>query len=358
MGREGTAGQSAIYCEHESMARPDPPQISSVRTNPITETTTVAARGASSEHQEPEAPDSCALSVVIPCRDAADTIAHTLDLLLVQELSVPWEIVVADNGSKDGTAHVVAEYSERHDNVLLIDASGPASAAFARNVGATAARGRSLVFFDADDLPEPDWLPAMGAALERDAFVGCRLDTESLNDKWMLAVRGRPQNSDLPLTSFHPHLPTASGGTIGIRASLFHELGGFDEAVPGGSEDVEFCLRGQLAGNRLVFVPDATVKMRYRHSRRGMFAQARRYASGHSILSGRFRDATVPDAVAPTAARAGCPRASESTTRKLGSMLIELGSRGGRARWIWRIGWYLGLADGYRDSRRRRQPPD
>ena len=293
------------------------------------------------------------LSVVIPCRNAVGTLGAAIELLLAQPWPHPREIVVADNGSTDGSTQVVEDLAARHDNVRLVDASGPPSAALARNVGALAARGRSLAFFDADDIPEPGWLAAMGNALEAHAFVASRLDTDSLNESWTLAVRGRPQNTDLPLTSFYPHLRTASGGTIGIRATVFRDLRGFNARIPGGSEDVEFCLRVQLSGHQLVFVPDAVVKMRYRHSRRAMFAQARLWARGHSALKTQFRDATIPAQLQPVTGEVG-PRMPRSTAAKVRQILGDLTSRGGRARWIWRLGWYTGLGEARVASRRRR----
>ncbi len=299
-------------------------------------------------------PAECALSVVIPCRNAVGTLGTAIELLLAQPWPHPREIVVADNGSIDGSARVVEELAARHDNVRLVDASGPPRAALARNVGALAAHGRSLAFFDADDVPEPGWLAAMGDALEANTFVACRLDTDSLNESWTLAVRGRPQNTDLPLTSFYPHLRTASGGTIGIRTAVFRDLGGFDASIPGGSEDVEFCLRVQLAGHPLVFVPHAVVKMRYRHSRRAMFAQARLWATGHAGLEARFRDATVPPQLQPVSGEVGPPR-PRSNASKIRQMLGDLTSRGGRARWIWRLGWYTGLAEARVASMRARR---
>jgi hypothetical protein len=312
----------------------------------------VATKGV--DRSESDASAACALSVVIPCRNAVGTVGTTIELLLLQPWPHAREVVVADNGSTDGSARVVEELAARHDNVRLVDASGPPRAALARNVGAMAARGHSLAFFDADDVPEPGWLAAMGNALEAHTFVACRLDTDSLNESWTFAVRGRPQNTDLPLTSFHPHLRTASGGTIGIRTALFRTLGGFDARIPGGSEDVEFCLRVQLAGHPLVFVPDAVVKMRYRHSRRAMFAQARLWATGHPALEAQFRDATIPAEIQPVTGEIGVSRPRSRAT-KLRQILHDLTSRGGRARWVWRLGWYTGLAQARMVSLRRRR---
>lgn len=309
--------------------------------------TVAEPRVGSDHHPEPRDSEEYALSVVIPCLNGADTVGSAVELLVAQGWTGSWEIVVADNGSTDGTPQVVTELASRYDNVRLVEAAGPRRAAFARNVGARAARGRSIAFFDADDIPDPAWLGAMGEALAEHDFVACRLDTESLNEDWTAAVRGRPQSTGLLTTSVHPFLPAASGGTIGIRRSLFLELGGFDQDIPGGSEDIEICWRVQLAGHPLEFVPDAVVKMRFRHTRRDLFAQARKYARGHRILRARFRDVPGPDEVTalPPPSSAWVSRAA-----KLPGMLWEIHSRGGRARWIWRLGWYAGLCEGYLDS--------
>lgn len=282
------------------------------------------------------------LSVVIPCLDAADSVARAIRLLAAQHWDRPWEIVVADNGSSDGTRQVVEELQREIPGLRLVDASARRGAAFARNSGARAAEGRSIAFFDADDIPHEGWVAAMGNALAEHTFVACRLDSDTLNEDWAIAVRGRPQDSGLLPTSFHPFLPVASGGTIGIRRSLFLELGGFDESLHIAGEDLELCWRVQLAGHPLVFVPEATVSMRYRHSFRAVFEQARRYAYGQPMVYERYRDAVVPPglhASSPTAA-------SEHGATTWRDLLRDVTTRGGRARWVWRLGWYTGIAQG------------
>jgi glycosyltransferase involved in cell wall biosynthesis len=52
------------------------------------------------------------LSVIIPCLDAGDEITAQLDGLAEETWSEPWEVVVADNGSTDGTREIVSRYRE------------------------------------------------------------------------------------------------------------------------------------------------------------------------------------------------------------------------------------------------------
>jgi glycosyltransferase involved in cell wall biosynthesis len=101
------------------------------------------------------------LSVVIPCLNAADTIATQLEAVANQKWSETWEVIVSDNGSTDNTLSIVKEFSDRIFNLRIVDASGRKGVAHAYNTGAKAAVGESLVFCDADDEVASGWLAAM-----------------------------------------------------------------------------------------------------------------------------------------------------------------------------------------------------
>ena len=86
------------------------------------------------------------LSVVIACYNAARTIGGQLESLARQEWSEPWEVIVADNGSTDGSAAIAEQYRSRLPSLRVVDASARRGQAYARNVGAKAARGVALAF--------------------------------------------------------------------------------------------------------------------------------------------------------------------------------------------------------------------
>src|SRR5205823_9205883 len=105
---------------------------------------------------------SVQVTVVVPARDAEATLGRALDAIASQRLEEPWETIVVDDGSSDGTV-AIAERAPGGVTVLRADAAGPAAA---RNRGADAARGDVLAFTDADCYPEPGWLAAGLRALE------------------------------------------------------------------------------------------------------------------------------------------------------------------------------------------------
>ena len=198
------------------------------------------------------------LSVVIPCLNVADTIAIQLEALAKQQWSEPWEVIVADNGSTDGSMNVVKQYVSRLPNLRIVGASGKRGQAYARNMGAKSATGESLVFCDADDEVAPDWLAAMGEALSKWDFVACRIDVYKLSPPWVSETWDHEQARGLQTSGLLSLLPHAGGGTIGVKRRIHEEVGGFDESCRL-LEDTDYCWRVQLKGTALHFVQDAVM---------------------------------------------------------------------------------------------------
>jgi glycosyltransferase involved in cell wall biosynthesis len=189
-------------------------------------------------------------SVVIPARNAAQTLGEQLDAFAAQRVEIPWEVIVVDNGSDDGTAAVVAAYASRLP-VRVVSAGGRLVANHARNVGVGLARGRHILLCDADDVVGPDWVRLMRAVLLDAELVGGALARHH-------ATSGKVPD---PAKPAHGFLPRPLGANCGFRRTVWEALGGFDEAYRGG-DDAEFFWRAQLAGYRLVYADGAVVSYR------------------------------------------------------------------------------------------------
>ena len=107
------------------------------------------------------------LSFVIPARNEEALIGEVLEAILASiaqasgtaraALWLPdteFEVLVADDGSEDATASIVATFAEGA-GVRLVPCMGRSCAA-ARNIGAAASTGRVLCFVDADTIVPPD----------------------------------------------------------------------------------------------------------------------------------------------------------------------------------------------------------
>ncbi|TIX03083.1 MAG: glycosyltransferase family 2 protein, partial [Mesorhizobium sp.] len=104
------------------------------------------------------------VSIVVPAHNAGVTLARALDCLLDQEI-MDWEAIVVVDASTDATAAIVAGYVERDARFRTLSSCAH-SAAGARNSGISTARGRWLMFLDADDWVDASFLAKMLAALE------------------------------------------------------------------------------------------------------------------------------------------------------------------------------------------------
>jgi GT2 family glycosyltransferase len=277
-----------------------------------------------------------ALSVVLPCLDAARFLPEQLEALAAQRFDGAWEVIVADNGSTDGSQALAESFRGRLPGLRVVDASDRRGQAHARNAGARAAAGEWLVFCDCDDVVGEGYLAAMARALSEHPFVAPRFDTARLNPPWIDASRENAQRSGLGVYTYPPFLPHAGGSGLGVWHRVHESVGGFDEEMAI-LEDTDYCWRIQLAGTPLHFAPEAVIHVRYRPDLAGTFRQALAYGESNVSIYKKYRPLGMPRlGWTPGAAR----------WAKLLLSLPQLATRAGRARWISSLGWRLGRLRG------------
>lgn len=261
------------------------------------------------------------VTVVIAARDAAGTLDVQLRALAAQRFDGPWEVIVADNGSTDDTVAIARSFSGRVPGLKIVDASARRGAAAARNLGATAARHPLLLFCDADDAAEPDWVAGLAHALaDADAVAGGRR-YDALN-----AAPHGPMDWPAPLFRKPPlrHLAAASSHNLGIRAAVFRDVGGFDETLAA-AEDVDLCWRLQLAGFTLAAAPAAVMQIRRRSGVVATWRQAISYARADAVLAARY-EGVGRGAGSPAVGVEEAPAVEEATTGA--RLLARLRTRG------------------------------
>ena len=102
-----------------------------------------------------------ALSIVVPARNAADTLEGCLHALTTQELDESYEIILVNDGSTDCTAEIAQRFAPR----VRVISQPQMGAASARNTGANAAQGGIVLFTDADCEPVPTWAATLQRAI-------------------------------------------------------------------------------------------------------------------------------------------------------------------------------------------------
>jgi GT2 family glycosyltransferase len=184
-----------------------------------------------------------ALSFIVPVRNDATNLERCLASIKANsDSSATVELVVADNGSNDGSADVAKAADA---TVLLLPGLRLGEL---RNRAVEAARGDILAFVDADHEIGPGWVRASLAALNdpRVAAVGaaCRPPTPST---WVQRLYDTLRN--------HPkgqqEVEWLGSGNMAVRRSAFLAAGGFDTSLET-CEDVDLCRKLRARGAILV----------------------------------------------------------------------------------------------------------
>ena len=191
------------------------------------------------------------LSVVVPVRDGAGTLPVLLGSLERQTLARDrYEVIVVDNGSRDGTADIAQQSGAK-----VISDPVP-NRARARNLGAAAARGDRIAFIDADCIATPTWLAVYSqhvdsAPLLAGPVVTTTGDSPNLVERfergWRFAQEGWVRDG------------WAATANLCVEPEALRAVGGFDEAYRHIAEDADFCIRAGRAGYPLRFCADAEV---------------------------------------------------------------------------------------------------
>ncbi|HEY3248959.1 MAG TPA: glycosyltransferase [bacterium] len=238
------------------------------------------------------------VSVIIPCLNAVRFIGESLGSVAAQTFS-DWEIVVADDGSTDGTLDVLAQWRGRLGDRLRILPGGQAArgAGAARNRAAAASGGEYLAFLDADDMWLPTKLAEQIPLLENSPPVDLAFAQAFCVDAEQRPVDPPPATGGWPagIIGDAPHagrVTDAYAGTIRqavfapcltvvVRRAAFERAGGFPEQLDHQVEDAVLWAR---IGRRSDFVFQPRVLALYRvHAGSWTITQTRL-----SHLDGRF----------------------------------------------------------------------
>lgn len=177
------------------------------------------------------------VTVIVPTRNRARTLADLLDSFDRQTLSPDrFEVIIADNGSTDGTDEMVRNHATRAAFRLVYLPMGKNSGpVLARNTAAQQSESPFLAFTDSDCRVAPNWLETGLASFDRTpvpTFVSG-------------PVFNKPEQRIRALSLVQPATdgedPTFRACNIFYRRSIFLEVGGFDmDAYIGDSHFMHF----------------------------------------------------------------------------------------------------------------------
>lgn len=219
--------------------------------------------------QTPEAPRA---SVIVPVFNQLAYTRQCLERLDMVGAALPYELIVIDNGSSDGTL----EWLSARPEVSIIHNEQNQGFARACNQGAELARADILVFLNNDTLASPGWLEPLVETLADPEVgaVGSKLlfPDGTLQHAGMAIYRDLMNGGNLDFRHrffrFPGNYPDAqeatdvsalTGAVLAVRKPDFELVGGFDEGYWNGCEDVALCFALAARGLRLRYEPRSSL---------------------------------------------------------------------------------------------------
>jgi glycosyltransferase involved in cell wall biosynthesis len=182
------------------------------------------------------------VSAIIPTYNRLPLLLEAVESVRAQTFA-DWELIVADDGSTDGSAEAVEALGDPRIRVVRLAHEGDEG--IARNAGAAAARGEWLAFLDSDDVWTPDKLEVQLAATLR-AGVGWSYAGVEMMDEEGRTVPFRSGGNRTVSGRIVREVLTFEATpfivTLMVTRALFDRVGGFTERLlPRADQD--FALR-------------------------------------------------------------------------------------------------------------------
>ena len=209
------------------------------------------------------------LSVIILNYDGRRWLPACLDAVLAQRAAPPFETILVDNSSTDGSVEFLRT---NYPLVRVIETGANLGFAGGNNAGARAASGEWLVFLNNDTVADPNWLTSLWAAhvahpgyalfTSKLVFLHDASAVDSAGDGYLRAGGAFKLGHGGAAEAFAESREVfgACGGACMIARELFEALGGFDPRFFMIYEDVDLSYRARLRGHRVWYAADAVVK--------------------------------------------------------------------------------------------------
>ncbi|MBU4307525.1 MAG: glycosyltransferase [Candidatus Aminicenantes bacterium] len=212
------------------------------------------------------------ISIIVPAKNEGENIRRCLDMVMAQECSYVFEVIVIDSGSQDDTVAIVKE----NKNIRLVEIRPDEFAhGKTRNLGAKLAKGNFLVFLNADAIPhDHHWLSALIDEFARDKKIAgvysrhvpkndCHLYMARDLEKSMPAKRMEKARVDR-----HDYFLFSTVSAT-IRKDIWSAYPFLDEILI--AEDQNWAARVLQGGYKLVYTPASLVQHSHNYSLKELF---------------------------------------------------------------------------------------
>lgn len=251
--------------------------------------------GRSGTAQGPAGRPPYAVSVVVSTYNRSDRLPVALEALLAQDAAVPYEVIVVDNNSTDGTRDVVMSIAAQAGKRIRYAFEPRQGLSYGRNTGIALASADIIAFSDDDVRVAPDWIQELARTFDAHPdvdYVGGRVLPHWIAPPpaWLATAHWSPlalqDYGPEPLVSGRERAVCLVGASLAFRRRVFAEVGLFTPSLGrikdgiGSTEDHDMQLRVWGAGMRGLYAPSVVAIAEVTPDRMAK-AYHRRWHRGH-----------------------------------------------------------------------------
>lgn len=224
------------------------------------------------------------LSVIILTWNSERYIEKCLDSVYKNISNIDFEVIVVDNGSKDGTINVIKRYESDKVNFKCILLDKNFGTTYPRNLAIKLSKGKFILFLDSDTEVLDNSVEKL-LEMMSDEKVGITAPKIISSDgkvqpsckkfptifiKVLKFLGGKFERFALRLELYDPSIYTLNfsnaievdyciSACLLIRRDIIYKVGLFDENIFYAPEDVDLCLRVWLSGFKVIYNANALV---------------------------------------------------------------------------------------------------
>lgn len=213
------------------------------------------------------------VSILIPNKDHVDDLDKCLNSILNKSTWNNLEVIIIENNSTEPETEKYYAQAARDPRVKVVHYKGNFNYSLINNFGSAAATGEYLILLNNDtEVISPDWIECLlgYCAREGTGIAGAKLfypDDTIQHAGIVTGIGGIAGHIDVGRAKDYagPLMRNVSARTVSavtgacmmIKASVFRQIGGLDPDFAVAFNDVDFCLRAAVEGQKTVFVPGA-----------------------------------------------------------------------------------------------------
>ena len=213
------------------------------------------------------------ISIIIPTCDHIDLLQQCLDSIRECSTYDHYEIILCENNSKDPKTFAYYETLASDDRIRVVRYEGPFNFSKINNFACQYAKGEYFIFLNNDiKIISPDWMEQMLMFVQREEVGACGIkllypDDTIQHGGIAVGVCGsaanvcplypRDHEGYMSRLAIATNMSACTAACLMVKASVFQEVGGYEEALAVSFNDVDLCLKIREKGYLIVFNPVA-----------------------------------------------------------------------------------------------------